>query len=480
MTNIFKNSVIFSYIKKMGDAIVNKWNESQTSWYVTRNLQDIKSNNSILFRALNTLINRTFSINVGGVFGDKIKASVILNCVSHYELGVYLMLFLAPIAPTMVCVAISLLTIISFFINSIVKNDFNIKIDAFGLSAIVLTILFLIYSVTSYASVSSIKVFMIYAVFICFMFVVIACGTDKKRLKNMIFVFALSGLFVSAYGIYQNFYGSNIGHAWIDEEMFSDISVRVYSTLGNPNVLGEYLILLIPICGAMIYGSEKFISKFFYFSVMGCAGVCLIFTQSRGCWVGIILIAVIFAFLVDKRLVVLGILAMLLLPFVMPESILNRFLSIGNLGDSSTSYRVSIWLGTIEMLKDYWWMGIGIGTDAFNRVYPYYSYSAVVAEHSHNLFLQIFAETGICGFLTFIVAMMIALKKIIVGYIVGKKNLYSILCASIFAGLLGFFVQGMFDNVWYNHRIFAIFWIVIGIGMASRRCACEEDNTRNQ
>lgn len=480
MTNLLENSVAFSYIKKLCNFITNKWNESQTGWLVTRNLHDIKSKNSLVYNVLNYLINKTFSINIGCKFGEKIKNSFFLNIFSHYEVGVYLMLFLAPIIPTMACVALAVLTLFSFFINGVVKNDFNIKIDSFGLSVIILAILFLLYSLTSYAKTSSIKVFLIYAVFIAFTFMVIACGTDKKRLKNMVFLFVTSGLLVSLYGIYQNFYGNNIGHAWLDEEMFSDITVRVYSTLGNPNVLGEYLLLLIPICGSMIYGSQKLFVKLYYFCVMSCAGLCLIFTQSRGCWVGIILVAVIFAFLVDKKLVALGIVAALFLPMFLPDSIINRFLSIGNLGDSSTSYRVNIWLGTMRMLKDYWWMGVGLGQDAFNKVYPFYSYSAVVASHSHNLFLQVFVETGICGLLTFVTSMIITFKKILVGYIVGKKNQYSLLCAGILAGLFGFMLQGMFDYVWYNYRVFAIFWIVIGIGMASRRCAFEEDSTRNK
>ena len=480
MTGLFQNSVIFSYLKSIKDKFIYKWNESQIGWMVTRNMSDIKTRNSISYRILNFLITKTFGINLNGIIGEKIKSSVLLNIVSHYEIGVYLMLFLAPIMPTMMCVALALLTLVSFFIHSILKDNFKVKIDAFGFFVILMSLVFLIYSATSYASYSSMKIFMIYAVFIGFMFLVVACGSDKKRLKRMIFMFVLSGLFVSIYGIYQNFFGSNIGHAWVDEEMFSDITVRVYSTLENPNVLGEYLLLLIPVCGAMIYASKRLLLRFFYFSVMCCAGLCLIYTQSRGCWVGLILAAVIFAFLVDKKLVAVGIIGIALLPFVLPESIIYRFTSIGNLGDSSTSYRVNIWLGTIGMIKDYWWMGIGIGTDAFNKVYPFYSYNAAVAYHSHNLYLQILVEMGICGLLAFITTMVVSVKKILVGYIYGKKNIYSLLCASIIAGLLGFLLQGMFDYSWYNLRVFGIFWMFIGLGIAARRCACDENYTRDK
>src|SRR5699024_991064 len=93
-------------------------------------------------------------------------------------------------------------------------------------------------------------------------------------------------------------------------------------------------------------------------------------------------------------------LMLLILPFVpmfLPESIINRFASIGDMGDSSTSYRVYIWMGTLNMLKDFWLSGIGMGSEAFTAVYPFYSYNAVVAPHSHNLFLQILVEAGVVG-----------------------------------------------------------------------------------
>ena len=446
--------------------ISEKWNESQTGWLVTRNLQDIKSNNSFIFKLLNLLINKTFSVNISGRLGNKIKTSVFLNLFSHYEIGVYAMFFLAPIIPTMACVALVLLTFVSFFLNSIVKNKFNLKIDAFGLIAILLIVLYFICSVTSYAQIASLKVF--------------ACGTNKDRLKKMIFSFTTSGLFVSLFGIYQNFFGNNIGHAWIDEEMFSDISVRVYSTLGNPNVLGEYLLMLIPVCAAMVYASKKWLPRIYYFGIMGCAALCLVFTQSRGCWIGIILVTAVFALLIDKRLVLLGLVGILFLPMVLPESMINRFTSIGNMGDSSTSYRVHIWLGTLRMLKDYWWTGVGVGEGAFNTIYPMYAYNATIAHHSHNLYLQIIVETGIGGLITFITSMIVSLKKMLVGYIVGKKNMYSIICAAVIAGVLGCLLQGMFDYLWYNHRVFAMFWMFIGLGIASRRCACEEDFTHNK
>ena len=52
--------------------------------------------------------------------------------------------------------------------------------------------------------------------------------------------------------------------------------------------------------------------------------------------------------------------------------------------------------------------------------------------------------------------------------------------SGVIAGIFGFLLQGMFDYVWYNYRVFLIFWMIIGIGISARRCACEEDFTHNK
>ena len=37
--------------------------------------------------------------------------------------------------------------------------------------------------------------------------------------------------------------------------------------------------------------------------------------------------------------------------------------------DGSTAYRVSIWMSTLSLIKDFWICGIGTGSDAFSLVY---------------------------------------------------------------------------------------------------------------
>jgi O-antigen ligase len=148
----------------------------------------------------------------------------------------------------------------------------------------------------------------------------------------------------------------------------------------------------------------------------------------------------------------------------MPDVIMQRFASVGNTSDSSTSYRVFIWEGTIRMLRDFWYSGIGIGTEAFNTVYPMYALNAIVAPHSHNLYLHILVETGIIGMLTVLILLKMFFKNLTNA---SKKFAeFKPLAFGIGTAMVGYLIQGMFDNVWYNYRIYFFFFIILAIGTA--------------
>lgn len=85
--------------------------------------------------------------------------------------------------------------------------------------------------------------------------------------------------------------------------------------------------------------------------------LCMLLTMSRGGWLGLLLAGAVFLVMMDRRFILLGVVGLVALYFILPETMIERFTSIGDLTDGSTSYRLSIWLGTISMLKDYWLCG---------------------------------------------------------------------------------------------------------------------------
>lgn len=382
--------------------------------------------------------------------------------------GLYLLVFLAPLAPTMAMAGLAMLTLFSLMIYSITHRGFVWRRDGMGLLLFSFVLIYLLCATTSFARAKSLQIWAIYAVFIAAYFLVTNLITAKHQLWHLLVVFVISGFLVCLYGIAQYLFGWDTAQAWMDEEMFQDIKMRIYSTLENPNVLGEYILLVLPAAIGLMWVVKKPLARLTYAGIAAVMLLALILTFSRGCWIGLLLAAAVFITFAAGKLWGLALIAPPLLPAVLPQSILNRFTSIGNMEDSSTSYRVYIWMGTLAMIRDFWISGIGMGAEAFTQVYPFYSYNGIVAPHSHNLFLQILVESGVVGIVVFLLVLVLFFKKAMVGYQIGGgkgKPLSTLVCA-LCAGVCGFLIQGMFDNCFYNYRVMLIFWLTLGIAMA--------------
>ena len=300
--------------------------------------------------------------------------------------------------------------------------------------------------------------------------------TTKRQTDLAIRLFVLIGTAVSLFGIYQYFYfDPGSAGTWIDSDKFSDITNRVYSTLGNPNVLGEYLLLITPFSFACVLTAKTWPKRLLYLAFTAAMLLCMLFTSSRGGWLGLIFAVAIFAVMLDARFLLVGIIGIVALYFVLPDWAVQRFTSIGDLTDSSTSYRVYIWLGTLAMLKDYWLSGIGPGNAAFNTIYPAYSYNTIAAPHAHNLFLQLTSDAGIVGLLLFLMIIFSYYRTTFAAFSREKDKSTRVYLIAAVAAVSGYLLQGMTDYSFYNNRVTLFFWIIIALGsILARRSKMEE------
>ena len=210
-------------------------------------------------------------------------------------------------------------------------------------------------------------------------------------------------------------------------------------------------------------------------------GLCLIYTWSRGAWLGLIGACFVFIVLYSHKIIPVlfpaGLLGIAVFRGKLVASgiftkLINRFASIITMSDSSSVYRLGIWRGAFGIIRKYWLTGIGVGAEAFGSVYILYAESGIEsAFHSHNLFLQILIETGITGLVAFLAVLLLCLKS---GLEVARNNLSSPTAekAAAVAGISALFaalLQAMTDYIWFNYRIFFIFWTVIAIISASSK-----------
>jgi putative inorganic carbon (HCO3(-)) transporter len=311
-------------------------------------------------------------------------------------------------------------------------------------------------------------------------FIINACVVNRRQLDMFFFVFIAVAMVTGFIGIYQ-LVMKIVDMTWVDVDLFGAIQLRTFASFANPNVFGTYLLLTVPLSAVMIIYAKSIFLKLAALGVTGLLLYNLVMTYSRGCYLALAVAALFFILLIGKRIMVFvmaGLLTLpvtlpLMIPFI-PQNVLNRILSITNLSDSSTSYRLSIWQATLRILQDFWAVGLGQGIEAYNKLYPYYGFNAVVAPHSHNLFLQIFVETGILGLLVFL-GLLAAFFRTMASYLRKERDWRKKAVAmAMMSGVVGFLFQGIFDYVFYNNRVMLIFYIYLALGTVLARIGSKE------
>ena len=388
---------------------------------------------------------------------------------------------LAPILPTMAVLGLAMVGSFSVLLNLMRDRQrelFYVPMNRY------IWMYAAIYLVGTFFSVNlrgSLLGGMLTVAFVLFTIMLENAVTTRRQLDMLIAMMVLAGTAVALYGILQYLFGWGYqSSAWVDSDMFSDISFRVPSTLENPNMLGQYLILAIPLGGAGLLSAKDWGQRVWYFICCAIMCVCMLLTFSRGAWLGLLFAGFIFVLFLQPRLLLLTPIALVALYFVLPDTIINRFASIGNLGDQSTSYRVYIWMGVLAMLKDYWLCGIGPGDAAFNLVYPKYSYSGIVAPHAHNLYLQIMCDAGITALVIFVLLLYRFFRDMCAAFCREKDWYTRLHVVAVIAGIAGFLVQAMTDYSFYNYRVMFLFWAYLGVGaLVSRRMSLPEGGKTN-
>lgn len=377
---------------------------------------------------------------------------------------------LSPFLPTMGSLALVLLSLGSLLL--LFGREREKTLLHFPANKFIYTLAFVyVYAtLTSVTVRGSLFVGMITVIFLLFAIVMMNSITKWSQVWLVCALSVLAGVGVSLYGFYQYLNPSTYASVWTDTDLFTTFGFRVYSTFANPNVLAEYFLLVLPVGAAMLFTAKSWKGRIFWLFCDGIMMLCLMLTYSRGAYLGILFAIAVFFVMLDRRFILLGLVGLAVLPLVMPESIMERFLSIGNMKDTSSSYRMNIYLGSLNMLKDYWFSGVGPGTEAFNEVYPVYAFSTVTAPHAHNLFLQLASDTGILGLLTFCLTVFSFCRTCFTALRTETDFEARVFIITGVSAMAGFLVQSMTDYTFYNYRVMLLFWAVLALGLLFTRC----------
>ena len=128
------------------------------------------------------------------------------------------------------------------------------------------------------------------------------------------------------------------------------------------------------------------------------------------------------------------------------------------------------------MLGKHWPTGVGLGSYSFEASYAPFAYNAIMAPHSHSLYFHQLSETGVFGFIVFILLAFFTLKQLFMVYKRPKTKELGVLAVAFISGFVSFLIQGFFDNTFYNYRMYMLFFALLSL--ASSLFAVGEEATK--
>ncbi len=324
------------------------------------------------------------------------------------------------------------------------------------------------------------------------------------QVKRIILSIILAAFLVCSYGIIQHFGYDPL--AWKEDAFYFG---RVFSSLGQPNFLGQYLILTLSLSlYYLIAISKKFLDRFFIAIAVFLQFYCLILTYSRAAWLG--LAVEIFTFLIiwlfikqyKKIAFTLIGLSLFTLIFIIGYNVIdfankdnfialeeftlaNRVKSIVDFNGGSNKVRLYYWqAATAEIIDESWLRKIiGYGPETLASVFVKYYRSDqkvieginVYPDRSHNAILDLILFFGLVGF---IIALLFFYYIIFqaVKYLKDNKNsqdeIYWLVIILLVI-LAGYFVNNLFSfsltvGYVYLYLILGLLWFLINKSQSDR------------
>jgi putative inorganic carbon (HCO3(-)) transporter len=297
----------------------------------------------------------------------------------------------------------------------------------------------------------------------------------------LIAIYLHTALLVSVNGWHQKFFGAEALATWVDPESPTANVTRVYSYLGNPNLLAAYLLPAIPLSLGAVFAWRHWGPKALAVVMVVVNVTCLYWTGSRGGWIGLVVAGLVMVLLLLYwllprfpqpwrvwvfPLVLGGLAALVLVAIITVEPLRDRVLSIfAGREDSSNNFRINVWTSVLEMIRDRPWIGIGPGNTAFNQIYPLYQRPNFTALSAYSIFLELLVEMGVIGFGCFLWLLLVLVNQ-------GCLQLQQLrrqqsdqifwLIAAI-ATLFGMLAHGSVDTVWYRPEVATLWWFAIAV-----------------
>lgn len=290
--------------------------------------------------------------------------------------------------------------------------------------------------------------------FLLFYWIIITVFRTWEDWKLLFLVSIITALFVSFHGILQHF--EVIKSPWG--------SSRIIATIGNSSYVGAYAIFYIYFCILIINRDRNILTKLGLGSVIFFLFLALIYSGTRGAYLGFSISIALFGFLTailsknrTIKIASLGALAVLVilvsLAFSYRESdavkgnfYLSRFTRF-SLTDATTMTRFLSWKAAWLDFKQHPILGVGYGNYAvtfdkhFDPTFFNYTKSETYFDRAHNNLVDITATTGLLGLFSYLSIFIIVIYRLLRGFLEKRVETSEFILISCL--LIAYFIQNL-------------------------------------
>lgn len=339
------------------------------------------------------------------------------------------------LAPTLYLSDIIILILIVFQIKNRLKHKLEIKLNIGKI--IILSVVLLMLFNSIFISVSPFPAIYKTVKIIEFIILGVLLVQVKPKISNIFDILSIDVFYTSATAVLQFISQKSLGGLfwWLGERSFSsqtpgiavqsiggELMLRPYSVFPHPNVLGGFLAIILPLL--FLYAAEKIrrgTFHFFWYSlciIMGFAALILSF--SRLAWfvalIGFLLILLSRKKMYDifhlkkENVWLISFYLLILTTSVFPLVISSNIFK----SESSWVERYNLLKAALSIIFSHPFWGVGLNNFIVSA-YTYVSrWELYYFQPVHNIYMLVFAESGIIGFGIFLFFLITVFRKALV------------------------------------------------------------------
>ena len=396
--------------------------------------------------------------------------------------SILLVLFSSTVMSSDVIGFIALITVFLTIVKVLTKPEERLSCKSFELWLLAYFMIVIISLAGSTLFHLSLKGFFKTFTYMAFYFSLVQyLKNNKSKIPFVLGAIGLSVSFEAVIGFLQNFSHVEEISGWQDVSSLNpeEVMTRVYGTLKpyNPNLLGGYFVAGIP----SLYGLSAYFlaNKKYKFAIGGVllalfSTLTLFLTGCRGSYIGMMVIFCGMFAVSAKYLwqnyktiylsIVGSVVAFATTAILLISSLRARVLSIFAMRqDSSNSFRFNVYHSSVEMFKDNWLLGIGVGNQNFREIYGLYMKTGFDALSAYNIFLEIAVESGIFALIAF-VGFIVTLIKNSIKFVLKSADTQSVMfVATALISICAVCIHGLVDTVFFRPQIQFVFWTMVAI-----------------